>query len=250
MDPPGAPGSTDSVRLPGTPITGPTTINQPGRYYLTRNITISGSGTAITIATDNVTLDLQGFTLSGTNRSGNFGVAVESGGTKRNITIRNGSIVLFQFGVSAISGEALVVDDITFDRNVRAIEIGVKAVVSNCRITNSLETGIYIPGGRSMVRNCWIAGNGGPGVTMSSGQNELKDSVVIDNNTTSNAAWADVLVTNGFWNTIRDNTIQTLRIEAGPELTADMDNRCLIGPFVDLDDNTIWNSTGHGNVGC
>jgi hypothetical protein len=62
LDPPGAPGSTDSVRLPGTPISSlPYTINAPGSYYVTRNLSaVSGNG--ITINADDVTLDLMGFT--------------------------------------------------------------------------------------------------------------------------------------------------------------------------------------------
>src|SRR6478609_1827254 len=48
---------------PRTPVSSaPFTINQPGSYYLTTNLTIS-SGTAITIATNDVTLDLNGFAL-------------------------------------------------------------------------------------------------------------------------------------------------------------------------------------------
>ena len=70
LDPPaGTPGSTNGVRLPGTPISGPTVVSAPGHYYLTQNISVTGSVNAITISADDVSLDLGGFTLSGTDAS-------------------------------------------------------------------------------------------------------------------------------------------------------------------------------------
>jgi hypothetical protein len=68
LDPPGSPASTDGVREPGTAISAiPFTITQPGRYYLTRNLTDTPDDVAngVTIQADNVTLDLHGFTLTG-----------------------------------------------------------------------------------------------------------------------------------------------------------------------------------------
>ena len=74
LTPPGAPaptmrsldqvyGRTDAR----TALTnsGAVTISQPGSYYLTTHITVS-SGDAITIATNGVTLDLNGFTIRST----------------------------------------------------------------------------------------------------------------------------------------------------------------------------------------
>src|ERR1039458_3298480 len=65
--PPGPPGPTmkslDQIEA-RTPISSvPYTISAPGSYYLTGNLAVS-SGTAITIAANQVTLDLNGFTLS------------------------------------------------------------------------------------------------------------------------------------------------------------------------------------------
>src|SRR5262249_9398816 len=54
---------------PRTPISSaPFTITDSGSYYLTTNITVN-SGNAISIATNNVTLDLNGFTISSTAAS-------------------------------------------------------------------------------------------------------------------------------------------------------------------------------------
>src|SRR5262245_46052345 len=88
LDPSGPPAETDGVRLPGTPISQPTTIKAPGHYYVTRNIAVTGSTTVISIASDDITLDLGGFTLSGNDTAFSYGVHVE--GAYSGIVIRNG----------------------------------------------------------------------------------------------------------------------------------------------------------------
>src|SRR5207248_2233857 len=91
--PPGVPApvmkSLDQIEartplIPGAPgvsyANGLYTITQPGGYYLTGNLTMTNKTGAsfITLATNNVTLDLNGFTLFGT--AGNMGTAIEGSG--------------------------------------------------------------------------------------------------------------------------------------------------------------------------
>jgi parallel beta-helix repeat protein len=45
------------------PISGPVTIAQPGSYYVTRDFTVGGTGSAILISSNDVTLDLNGHTI-------------------------------------------------------------------------------------------------------------------------------------------------------------------------------------------
>lgn len=114
LTPPGAPGTTmktlgqldtsivgvsnrvEVVRSavataePRTPISSATTITQPGSYYLTGNITVA-SGNGIVIESDEVTLDLNGFTIKSIAASaGGIGIYVNL--TRRNIAIANGFI--------------------------------------------------------------------------------------------------------------------------------------------------------------
>src|SRR5438270_4345686 len=66
LDPPGPPASTQPQVEPRTPISAlPFTISQPGSYFLTQNLTASAGGDGITVLADNVTIDLNGFALTG-----------------------------------------------------------------------------------------------------------------------------------------------------------------------------------------
>jgi hypothetical protein len=69
LTPPGVPAPTMkslSQIEPRTAITSaPYTISSAGSYYLTTNITVS-TGDAITISASEVTLDLNGFAITGT----------------------------------------------------------------------------------------------------------------------------------------------------------------------------------------
>src|SRR6266568_6580756 len=92
LTPPGAPAPTmktlDQIEA-RTPISSaPFTITDSGSYYLTTNVTVS-SGDAITIAADNVTLDLNGFTISSTRPTALTDSAILLGSVM-NIAIYNG----------------------------------------------------------------------------------------------------------------------------------------------------------------
>src|SRR3974390_2750650 len=83
LTPPGAPAPTmkslDQIEA-RTPISSaPITIINPGSYYLTTNLTVA-TGNAISIATNDVTLDLSGWTISSTAASATgYGIFLNSG---------------------------------------------------------------------------------------------------------------------------------------------------------------------------
>jgi hypothetical protein len=89
---------------PGDAAGFPVTISQPGSYRLAGNLTVpNGDTTAIVIAADHVTVDLNGFAILGptdcsggspcANRGSATGRGISSAPTVRfNITIRNGTI--------------------------------------------------------------------------------------------------------------------------------------------------------------
>jgi hypothetical protein len=59
------------------PITKPIVIREPGSYILTRGLALEAAGSAIVIAADDVTVNLNGFTLGGPGGKQGVGVLVD-----------------------------------------------------------------------------------------------------------------------------------------------------------------------------
>ena len=101
LTPPGPPAPTMKTLAqiePRTPVDAANTpgdgsdsfiISQPGSYFLTTNIVGAVAKYGITIATNNVTLDLNGFTLLGVPGSSG---GIYFSGSYSNITVQNGTI--------------------------------------------------------------------------------------------------------------------------------------------------------------
>ena len=187
LDPPGPPSATDSVRLPGTPITGPTIITQPGHYYLTRNITVpvapseEDDTSGIVINVDNVTLDLGGFTIFGDATSNQRGIQVNS---PSGVVISNGAIRDVRVGVNANVLGAHI-SGITVRGGEVGIVLGEDAVLEDCTVTGVSRDGVNIAGSRATVRRCVIASSGRRGVTVALDAHGvlIEDSVIKANNT-------------------------------------------------------------------
>lgn len=145
-------------------ISEPTIISEPGSYRLTRNI--ETTDTAIRISVSNVTLDLNGFTISYVGPQDLAdGVAVDP--TARNVEIKNGVITGFsRYGIFFPAGPSPQTD--------------AEANLSNLRITQNGAAGISIearPG--ALISDCVLANNGNWGIRMSTGL--LLNSTVINN---------------------------------------------------------------------
>jgi hypothetical protein len=148
---------------PRVPIsTAPFTISQPGSYYLTTNLTVSG-GNAITIATNGVTLDLNGFTISSTTNPAS-GTAVLIGSGLRNIAIQNGHIQggVTNDGSGVFSGPGFwhgIYYSGSAPQNVR---------VSGVSVSGCQYDGINVGDGASTtVENCVVRTVGGYGIVAS-----------------------------------------------------------------------------------
>src|SRR4051812_13288192 len=92
--PPGAPAPTmkslDQIE-PRTPISSlPFNISQAGSYYLTTNLTGQAGTNGITISTDNVTIDLNGFALIGVGGSLD-GISINAT-NHRNLAVYGGTV--------------------------------------------------------------------------------------------------------------------------------------------------------------
>ena len=151
LTPPGAPAPTmkslDQIEA-RTPIsTAPITISAGGSYYLTQNLTVAG-GNAIVITASNVTLDLNGFTISSTADPA-LGTAISTLPSRNGIVIRNGAIrgsvvrsgstysgAGFHSGITMLSSSGVQVEKI--------------------QISGILSSGILLSTNASQARNCVV----------------------------------------------------------------------------------------------
>ena len=105
---------------PGTRIDRlPYTITAPGYYYLTRNLTSSGSD-GITVNVANVTIDLMGFNLRGPANNSYAGIIILG----QNVEVRNGTVSGWANGISSGSGGSRAI-------GVRAVENTYGIILSN-----------------------------------------------------------------------------------------------------------------------
>ncbi len=165
LTPPGAPAPTMKTLAqiePRTPISSlPFTISSSGSYYLTQNLSVS-SGNAITVDANQVTLDLNGFTISSTaNPAVGTGVFLAPGLT--DITILNGHIkggVTQSDGVYSGSGFRY---GIFYSGQPPA-----NARVTGVSVSGCLSDGINLnSAGSTVVESCTVRTVGGNGIVAS-----------------------------------------------------------------------------------
>ncbi len=165
LTPPSAPTPTmktlEQVE-PRIPISTTTTISSPGSYYLTTNIVTSGGTPGITISADNVTVDMNGFSILGSGATGN-GISIYSG--VNNVVVQNGTIRdCYYHGIYAANTTNCIF------RNLRSL--------NNAR-RNSAYIGIR-SGSCAQVKDCLVSGNHGDGIVAQS------DSIITGNSILDN----------------------------------------------------------------
>ena len=173
LDPPGAPSATGTLpqvepRSPIPPVgwngTFPIVINQPGSYFFTRSLTGVGFNAGIEISADNVSLDLNGFTLTGPGGAVGSGILVQ--GQREGLHISNGVVRNWDAGINGwwAGGEAVYsrVDHITaIDNSFSGIVLGFDSEIIDCNASGNFY-GIYTH--YSVVRGCHVTDNSGYGI--------------------------------------------------------------------------------------
>jgi len=147
--------AADEVR---TPISAcGATISISGSYYITGNLTTTG--TCITVTADDVSIDLMGFVLSG-DGIGNTDAGIYINNVS-NVEIKNGTVTHFFYGIYS-SGAAASSNRV----------INVRAMAND-------SMGILLSSRNNLIRDCTVAGNSIYGIQSSNGS-------IVMNNTAYN----------------------------------------------------------------
>ena len=182
LTPPGAPAATMKTLAqiePRTLITNaPFSIAQPGSYYLATNLTSTGHG--IVIYTNDVVVDLMGFTLAGDRTSSDYGIYVAGTNTApiHGVVVRNGTIRNFGCGIRANGCHGARFERLALTDHAQS---GVWLygtyggcngnVVSGCAVARNAGDGINFYGYKgacdgNAVRDCAVVGNGDVGIRL------------------------------------------------------------------------------------
>jgi len=138
------------------------TISQPGSYYLTGNLTVS-TGNGINITTNNVRLDLNGFTIRSTATSAaGYGILLSSG--LKDLTILNGFI---QGGVT--NNGSGIYNGGGFSHGINFLSVApLNMLVSHISVSGCGSRGIYLGlGDSTVVEACTVRAVGGYGINAS-----------------------------------------------------------------------------------
>ena len=174
--PAGAVGSTGKTLTEVEPRTAVNAQNTPpagnylfvlpaaGSYMLTGNISIPANRTAI-LLNEGATLDLNGFTISGSGATSN---AIEA---RNGCTVRNGSITnvasAVLIGVNPLF--SLIVEDLRISAFLsRGIDVGGPSVVRRCTVSGQGITGIELQGDHGVVEDCTVSNPTGAGIYLNS----------------------------------------------------------------------------------
>ena len=243
------------------------TISTSGSYYLSGDRSCSGTG--ITVNTDNVTIDLCGYSLTGSGSGTYYGIYMNG---RKNVEIRNGTIRSFgSHGIyenNGVNGECHRVI------NIRAAGNGGSGIflisqgnlIKDCTSRDNVYNGIYAGVSSTLVGNtvfqnsldgiitaegCLIDGNVA-GDNGNSGIHAYSGSTIINNTSyhnTQNGIKGDAYGVTILNNTVRSNNTSNSSSYAGIYATSDSvvrgntvtnNNQCNI--FLLYADNVVENN--------
>lgn len=178
LEPPGPPGSeisrmrTLNEIQPATPIHSlPFVITNSGKYVVVGDLAGTNGQDGIVVQTDNVTIDLNGFTLKGVPGAED---AIDIAGKRTSIAVMNGVVRDWgRYGVYAVDVNNSTFVGITsisngWVGNCAGIGVGKNSDVRNCISTGNKMAGISAKDS-SVIRNCKAGNNNHRGIDAQNG---------------------------------------------------------------------------------
>ena len=158
-------GNVTPGDAPGYPIT----LSLPGVYQFSGNVHPTANTIGISIGSDDVTIDLNGFRLHGSTTA-LFGIA----GAAKSVTIKNGTITGFKFDGIFGTGKYWIVDNVRSVENGRdGVVLGTYALVKSSVVAENIGRGIYTDN-YAVIQGNTVSDNGRNGI-------ETHSSTVIGN---------------------------------------------------------------------
>lgn len=164
--------STGALAAPRT-LQSCQTLSEPGSYVVGRNL--SATGDCFVIDADYVTVDLDGFVVSGNGSGSGFVERFATG--RRGTTIRNGVVTGFANGVLMGNSSSLAIERVRFENNSDdAVRAGDAVTVRDCQAVRN-------GGGLALGQRALVTGNIvnesalGPGISVGLGSNVIGNAV-------------------------------------------------------------------------
>jgi parallel beta-helix repeat protein len=144
------------------------TITAPGSYYLTGNLQLTQLN-GIEVTAPNVTIDLNGFALSGSRHGGlGSGILIQSTSPAASYMVKHGSVTGFDVGIRLPQGVNTGLAPGVIDISVTNCGVGLNletgdVSIANCRVTNN-TFGIVIRADGPTIRDCIVSDNQSDGI--------------------------------------------------------------------------------------
>jgi len=207
-------------------------ITASGSYRLTGNLTVPSGASGIVVNASNVTIDLNGFSMTGGGAGSSFGIFAAAAivGT----TVENGTVTGFNAGVSL--GDSAIVKAVQVNSNsTSGIQVGNYSLVQGCTANNNGNDGIIVNGNGTLISGNAVNADSEFGISVTG------NGIVISGNTvTGNAGGISDVGSGGL---ISGNTLY--KNGGGIQTT---DATTAYGGNV-LDNNSLGNVSGGKSLG-
>ncbi len=170
-----------------TAISSDVTLETPGCYCLSTNLGTSTTGASLAISGNNITLDLNGYTID-CNNTKNAGITISG----NEVTVKNGTIQNAATNGVWLSGSRCILDDVDVVSSPTGFYLSnaYDNTLTDCRAISCTQNGFYLSGcQRNKLIQCHVIDVGGStinnavvsGFLINGGQSNIFNGCTIDN---------------------------------------------------------------------